>query len=112
MPKREPDTPWGTKRKVSMMEQIAEVTKSKHQNCFKIATVNTNAKTLHAIKKEKIKCCTTLELEATCSQHHVWEAAANCAHEIYMIDRQIALEAAKAGGPAPYVPFSMDPNLH
>jgi len=96
------------------MEQITEVTKSERQNRFKIAIVNANAKTLCAIKKEKIKCHAALELEATCLQHHP-QAAANCAHEVYMMDRQIALEATKAGnhgGPAPYAPFSVDPSLH
>ena len=106
-PKHEQATPQGTKPKVSMMEQIAEVTKSEHQNHFKIATVNADAKTLHAIEKEKIKCHAVFELETTHLQHH--------AHEVYMMDRQIALETAKAGnhgGPAPYTPFGIDPNLH
>ena len=113
-PKREQDMPRGTKRKASMMEQIAEVTKSERQNRFKIATVNADAKTLRAIEKEKIKRRAVLELDATRLQHHAQEAAANRAHEVYMMDRQIALETAKAGnrgGPAPYVPFGMDPNL-
>ena len=75
------DTTWGTKHKASMMDQIAEVTKSKCQNHFKIATINTDAKTLHAIEKEKIKCCAVLELEVTHLQHNAQEAAANHAHE-------------------------------
>jgi hypothetical protein len=102
------------KHKASMMDQIAEVTKSERQNHFKIATINTDAKTLRAIEKEKIKRCAVLELEVTRLQHNAQEAAANCAHKVYMMDRQIALEAGKAGnhgGSAPYAPFSMDPNL-
>ena len=109
------DTTQGTKCKASMMDQIAEVTKSKCQNHFKIATINTDAKTLCAIKKEKIKLCAVLELEVTHLQHNAQEAAANHAHEVYMMDRQIALEDATAGNcgvSAPYAPFSMDPNLH
>ena len=97
-----------------MIDQIAKVTKSKHQNYFKIATINANVKTLCAIKKEKIKHCAVLELEVTCLQHNVPEAAANHAHKVYMMDRQIALEAAKAGNygaSAPYAPFSIDLNL-
>ena len=97
-----------------MMDQIAEVTKSECQNHFKIATVNANAKTLHAIEKEKIERCAVLELEVTRLQHNAQDAAANRAHEVYMMDRQIALEAAKTGNrgaSAPYAPFSMDPNL-
>ena len=109
------DTTRGTKHKASMMDQITKVTKSKHQNHFKIATINADAKTLRAIKMEKIKHCAVLELEVTHLQHNVQEAAANHAHEVYMMDRQIALEAAKAGNcgaSAPYAPFSMDLNLN
>ena len=96
------------------MDQIAKVTKSERQNHFKIATVNTDAKTLRAIEKEKIKHHTVLELEVTRLQHNAQKAAANCTHEVYMMDRQIALEAAKTGNrgaSAPYAPFSMDLNL-
>ena len=55
-----------------------------------------------------------LELEVTHLQHNAQEAAAHRTHEVYMMDRQIALEAAKAGNhgaSAPYAPFSIDPNL-
>ena len=104
----------GMKRKASMMDQIAEVTKSERQNRFKIATVNADAKTLRAIEKEKIKRRAVLELEVTRLQHNAQDTAANRAHEVYMMDRQIALEAAKTGNrraSAPYAPFSLDPNL-
>jgi hypothetical protein len=50
-PKHEQDTFRGSKCKANMMEQITEITKSEHQNRFKIASVNANSKTHHAIEK-------------------------------------------------------------
>lgn len=114
-PRHEQATSQGTKCKVSMMEHIAKVTKSECQNCFKITTINKNAKTLCVIKKEKITHHAVFELETAHLQHHAQEAAANCAHKVCMMDRQITLETAKAGnhgGPTPYTPFGIDPNLH
>lgn len=78
------------------MDQIAEVTKYEHQNHFKISTINANAKTLQAIEKEKIKWYAALELEVTSLCHNTQEASENHVHEVYMMDRQIALEAAYA----------------
>lgn len=91
------------------MEQIADVTNAERQSRFKIATVNANAKTHRAIEREKIKRRAALELEANRLQHHAQEAAAIRAHEIQMMDRQIALEAAKAGNHGG--PFAIDPSL-
>jgi hypothetical protein len=119
----------GQKRKATMMEQIAEVTNAERHTRTKIAALNATAKTNTAIKKEAIKHKVMIDMEVNCQAHQTREAAAMRTHEIFMIDRQIALEVARAGnngGPsgyngAPpgynggpvggYPPFGINPNL-
>jgi hypothetical protein len=95
-----PPTPevCGGKRK-SMADSISEIATAERGNRLEIATIQAKAKTERSIKKERIKRKMNLEMERTRLEHHRQEANAQHAHEAAMFDRQLALEAMKAGGP-------------
>jgi hypothetical protein len=129
LPKIETMTPMrGQKRKATMMDQIANATSALRDSQIKIAKTNTEEKTTRALEREKLKHQGQLNIELARMHHQAGEAAAQRAHEIFMMDRQIQLEAMKTGhgGPVPYAgggvgpgygggpagaPFALDPVL-
>jgi hypothetical protein len=105
LPKIETMTPMrGQKCKASMMDQITDATSTIHNSQIKIAKTNTEEKTTRALEREKLKRQGQLNIELAQMNHQVGEAAAQRAHEIFMMDRQIQLEAMKVGhgGPVTY----------
>jgi hypothetical protein len=112
----------GQKRKASMMDQIADATSALRDSQIKIAKTNAEEKTTRSLEREKLKRQGQLDIELARMNHQAGEAAAQCAHEIFMMDKQIQLAAIKAGhgssvpyaggsgGPAG-VPFALDPAL-
>jgi hypothetical protein len=132
LPKIEAVTPMRSqKRKASMMDQITDATSALRDGQIKIAKTNTEEKTTRTLEREKLKRQGQLNIELARMNHQAKEAAAQRAHEIFMMDRQIQLEAIKAGhgGPVPYAggpsygsgpgygggpagaPFALDPML-
>jgi hypothetical protein len=128
LPKIETMTPMrGQKRKAGMMDQIADATSALRESQIKIAKTNAEEKTTRALEREKLKRQGQLNIELARMNHQAGEAAAQRAHEIFMMDRQIQLEAMKAGhgSPVPYAgggggpgyggpagaPFTLDPAL-
>jgi len=94
----------GQKCKAGMMDQIADATSALRDSQIKIAKANAEEKTTRALECEKLKRQGQLNIELAQMNHQVGEAAAQRAHEIFMMDRQIQLEAMKAGhgGPVSY----------
>jgi hypothetical protein len=88
----------GGKRK-SMADSISEIATAERENRLEIASIQAKAKTERSIEKERIKRKMTMEMERAHLEHRHQEANAQRAHEAAMFDRQIALEAMKAGGP-------------
>lgn len=124
VPKIETMTPMrGQKRKASIMDQITDATSALRDSQIKIAKTNAEEKTTRALKREKLKRQGQFNIELARMNHQVREAAAQRAHEVFMMDRQIQLESIKAGlgYPVPYVggggggpagaPFALDPAL-
>ena len=123
LPKIKTMTPMrGQKRKAGMMDQIADATSALRDSQIKIAKANAEEKTTRALEREKLKRQGQLNIELARMNHQAGEAAAQRAHEIFMMDRQIQLEAMKAGhgGPVSYAgggggpagaPFALDPVL-
>ena len=88
-----------------MAHQPAEVAEYEQINHVKITDINAQAKIECSVKREKIHYQSKLELKKAHFQHQSQEAAVIQAHELMMMDKQIALKCAKAGGPF------IDPNL-
>jgi hypothetical protein len=88
-------TPYGQKCK-SMADSIAEISACERDNHIKIAKINASAKTEHSTQWETIKRQMNMDLELACMQHQQDEAAAQCAHEAAMFDRQATLKMARA----------------
>jgi hypothetical protein len=109
-PKIETTTPMrGQKRKAGMMDQITDATSALRNSQIKIAKTNAVEKTTRALEREKLKRQGQLNIELARMNHQADEAAAQRAHEIFMMDRQIQLEAMKAGHGSP-VPYAGRPN--
>jgi hypothetical protein len=94
----------GQKREAGMMDQITDAMSALCNSQIKIAKTNAEEKTTRALEHEKLKHQGQLNIELGQMNHQVGEAAAQHAHEIFMMDRQIQLEAMKVGhsSPVPY----------
>jgi hypothetical protein len=82
-----------------MADSISEIATAERENRLEIASIQAKAKTERSIEKEHFKHKMNMEMERARLEHHQQEANAQRAHEAAMFDRQIALEAMKAGGP-------------
>lgn len=113
----------GTKRKVSMMDQITELANEDRSQRLKIIEVKQKEKT----RRSQVKYLTQNELELARMKHQEQQAALQRQHDLVMMERQMELERlrnnsnATAYPPAPLAPgaypgpaygrFGIDPNL-
>ena len=111
LPKIETTTPMHGQKctKAGMMDQITDATSALCDSQIKIAKTNTVEKTMRALECEKLKCRGQLNIELAQMDHQADKAAAQWVHEIFMMDRQIQIEAMKAGHSSP-VPYAGQPN--
>jgi hypothetical protein len=114
---------WGTKRKVSMMDQITELANEDRSQRLKIIEVKQREKT----RRSQAKFQTQNELELARMRHQEQQAALQRQHDLIMMERQMELERLRNGtaaypqatvtltpaypGPAYGGRFGIDPNL-
>ena len=102
----------------SLHDQLQLVEGSQLQARYKIAKMQAEEKANHADRKANTKHQGALEVECLHLQfqredllcHHN-NLAAQCTHELKMLNRQVELEHAKASGPT-YNINNIDPTFH
>ncbi|KAJ7461893.1 hypothetical protein FB451DRAFT_1404398 [Mycena latifolia] len=91
----------GTKRKTTH-EHVAEIASQDRAQRIKLMELKEKAKTARARAKYDAKT----QLELARLKHQEEEAARQRQHDMFMIDRQMQLEAMRRGGPVP-APYPM-----
>ena len=91
-----------------MSKVVADVSLAHHENAYKIVKLQLEAKTTRQVQKEKIKWRAANEHEQAHLEHKCWEAEAQRAHKLHMLQQQFEFERFHAGlqhAPAGMVPM-------
>lgn len=82
----------------NMVSQLAELAAANHDQCLKVAELKEVEKTMHTVKKVKLKSESKLILDQECHEHACQEGKAQCVHAECMMELQICLVKAKHNG--------------
>lgn len=101
--------PSASKKRKSLADSASEIAEHERTNRRKISENLAKEKTTRSVARERVKRAAHMDVEVARMEHDKNEANARRAHEIVLMDRQMAMEQFRAGNTVPR-PSNADQN--